>query len=385
MKPPVPSPFPFDVRTARKTGGRTDPGSLDEYRLSALRAAVARARRNSPFFRSRLASYPEGFPRSLGEYGALPFTTPDDLAAIENLPAGGMERLGALNDAMNALIAPDDVRKEFLALEALVRTFYQAVKPDPAALEFAGRAACLGAIADAIQAVLHPDPVDIGKILGQVKEVLDISITGTDMPGKPAPLIDLSKIDLEALRKRLEKSKHRNTDLEMLKAAIRAQLEKLIRFNRTRTDYLEKFEELIENYNNGSQSIEETLKKLLNLTGRLTEEEHRHIRENLSEEQLTVYDILTRPGPELTTEEREEVKKVARQVLARLNSLLALDWRRQTQARAKVRLAIEDTLDGGLPKPYTPEIYQSKCSALFEHVYESYYGEGDGIFVFSAS
>lgn len=308
-----------------------------------------------------------------------------DLAAIENLPAGGMERLGALNDAMNALIAPDDVRKEFLALEALVRTFYQAVKPDPAALEFAGRAACLGAIADAIRAMLHPEPVDIGKILGQVREVLDESITGADMPGKPAPLIDLSKIDLEALRKRLEKSKHRNTDLEMLKAAIRAQLEKLIRFNRTRADYLEKFEELIENYNNGSQSIEETLKKLLNLTGSLTEEEHRHIRENLSEEQLTVYDILTRPGPELTTEEREEVKKVARQVLARLNSLLALDWRRQTQARAKVRLAIEDTLDGGLPKPYTPEIYQSKCSALFEHVYESYYGEGDGIYASSAS
>lgn len=303
-----------------------------------------------------------------------------DLAAIENLPAGGMERLGALNDAMNALIAPDDVRKEFLALEALVRTFYQAVKPDPAALEFAGRAACLGAIADAIRAVLHPDPVDIGKILGQVREVLDDSITGADMPGKPAPLIDLSKIDLEALRKRLEKSKHRNTDLEMLKAAIRVQLEKLIRFNRTRADYLEKFEELIESYNNGSQSIEETLKKLLNLTGSLTEEEHRHIRENLSEEQLTVYDILTRPGPELTTEEREEVKKVARQVLARLNSLLALDWRRQTQARAKVRLAIEDTLDGGLPKPYTPEIYQSKCSALFEHVYESYYGEGAGVY-----
>ena len=68
------------------------------------------------------------------------------------------------------------------------------------------------------------------------------------------------------------------------------------------------------------------------------------------------------------------------QVLARLNSLLALDWRRQTQARAKVRLAIEDTLDGGLPKPYTPEIYESKCSALFEHVYESYYGEGAGVY-----
>lgn len=81
MKPPVPSPFPFDVRTARKTGGRTDRGSLDDCRLPALRAAVDYARRNSPFFRSRLASFPEGFPRSLDEYGALPFTTPDDLAA----------------------------------------------------------------------------------------------------------------------------------------------------------------------------------------------------------------------------------------------------------------------------------------------------------------
>ena len=38
-----------------------------------------------------------------------------------------------------------------------------------------------------------------------------------------------------------------------------------------------------------------------------------------------MYDILTRPGPELTTEEREEVKKVARQVLARLNSGQAVD------------------------------------------------------------
>lgn len=74
-------PFPFDIRTAGKTGGRTDPGSLDEYRLSAVRSAVARARRNSPFYRSRLAPFPEGFPRSLGEYGALPFTIPDDLAA----------------------------------------------------------------------------------------------------------------------------------------------------------------------------------------------------------------------------------------------------------------------------------------------------------------
>jgi type I restriction enzyme, R subunit len=36
-----------------------------------------------------------------------------------------------------------------------------------------------------------------------------------------------------------------------------------------------------------------------------------------------------------------------------------------------VRLAIEDELDDGLPRSYSPELYQQKCSALFEHVFEN--------------
>jgi len=62
------------------------------------------------------------------------------------------------------------------------------------------------------------------------------------MPAKPAPVMDLSKIDFEALRSRFNESKHKNTDLEVLKAAIRAQLEKLIRLNKTRADFADKFE-----------------------------------------------------------------------------------------------------------------------------------------------
>ena len=33
---------------------------------------------------------------------------------------------------------------------------------------------------------------------------------------------------------------------------------------------------------------------------------------------------------------------------------------------------VEDTLDTSLPRAYTPELYKEKCSAVFEHVYESY-------------
>ena len=84
----------------------------------------------------------------------------------------------------------------------------------------------------------------------------------------------------------------------------------------------------------------------------------------VTENELTVFDILTRPGPDLTPEEREEVKKVARQLLQRVKSALVLNWRQKAQARAQVRLGIEDVLDEGLPRVYSPELYRQKCSAL---------------------
>ena len=189
--------------------------------------------------------------------------------------------------------------------------------------------------------------------------------------GGPPPL-DLSKINFEALTKRFKESKKKSTDLEVLKAVIQAQLNKLIRLNKTRADFQKKFEELIESYNNGSRNIEEVFQQLLALTHSLTDEQQRHVREQMTEEELVIFDILTRPAPELSEDERAEVKKVARELLQRMKEMLVINWRQKSGARAQLKIAIEDTLDTGLPRAYTPEMYQEKCSALFEHVYESY-------------
>ncbi len=193
-------------------------------------------------------------------------------------------------------------------------------------------------------------------------------------------IIDLSKMDFEKLAKRFAQSKTKNIELEQLKAAIRTQLNKLVRLNKTRADYLAKFEELIESYNAGSRNIDELFRELVALSRSLSEEQERHVREHLSEEELTIFDILTRPGPDLTAEEREEVKKVARQLLEQLKSLLVLDWRQRVGARASVLEAIKRELDEGLPRVYTPELYQSKVSAVFEHFFESYYGESASVY-----
>jgi type I restriction enzyme R subunit len=302
------------------------------------------------------------------------------LPAIEQLVAGSLERLQRIDDAVNALISPDPLRREFLGHERLVNTLYGAVKPDPAALEFAGRVACLAAIADAIRTTLNPNPADVTEVMGYISKLLDASITGIDMPAKPAPVMDLSKIDFAALRSRFKESKHKNTDLEVLKAAIRAQLEKLISLNKTRADFAEKFEELIESYNQGSQSIEGLFEELLKLSRNLNQEQERHVRENMTEEELVIFDILTRPAPELSADERAEVKKVSRELLNKLKMLLVLNWRQKSTARSQLKLTIEDVLDTGLPRTYTPELYRQKCSALFEHVYESYPERDTGVY-----
>lgn len=77
------------------------------------------------------------------------------LADIEQLPVGGLARLQAIADALNALISPDPLRRDFFGHERLVATLYKAVKPDPVALEFASRVACLSTIAEAIRAKLE--------------------------------------------------------------------------------------------------------------------------------------------------------------------------------------------------------------------------------------
>ena len=100
----------------------------------------------------------------------------------------------------------------------------------------------------------------------------------------------------------------------------------------------------------------------------------------MTEEELVIFDILTRPAPELSPDERAEVKKVARDLLNRLKQLLVLDWRQRSASRSQLKLTIEDTLDTGLPRAYDKPLYEQKCSALFEHVYESYPERDGGVY-----
>jgi type I restriction enzyme, R subunit len=142
---------------------------------------------------------------------------------------------------------------------------------------------------------------------------------------------------------------------------------------------------MIDEYNAGAGNVDAFFANLVAFAQGLDAEEQRGIAENLNEEELALFDLLTRPTMTLTKAEERAVKRVAQELLRTLKAeRLVLDWRKQQQARAAVKLAIEDALDRGLPPAYSPDIFKQKCEAVYLHVYDSYYGAGRSLYALAA-
>jgi len=308
-----------------------------------------------------------------------------DLAGIR--AADGFARISLLDDAVDALVANDRTQARYLTLANDVARLYNAVLPDPAANRFNAERALYAALADKIRA-LAPDP-DIAGVMAQVETLLNESVepTGYVIRGRGQmarerasdPVVNLSQIDFEALKRRFEQGRRR-TEAARLRGALNAHLQRLVRLNRSRLDYLAQFQRMIEEYNAGATDVEGFFANLVAFAQSLNAEEVRGIAENLSEEELAIFDLLTKPAVELTKRELAAVKRVARELLQTLKAeRLALDWRKRQQARAAVKLAIEEALDR-LPSAYAPDLYRQKCDAVYLHVYDAYYGAGRSLY-----
>ena len=124
--------------------------------------------------------------------------------------------------------------------------------------------------------------------------------------------------------------------------------------------------------------------KLIAFALDLNAEDQRHIAERLSEEELAVFDLIRPPVGQLTKQERETVKAVARELLETLKrEQLVLDWRKYQRSRAAVRLTIERTLDQ-LPPSYTIDVWQTTCDTVYQHIYDKYYGAGRSVYALAA-
>ncbi len=166
----------------------------------------------------------------------------------------------------------------------------------------------------------------------------------------------------------------KSVEAQKLRASLAMKVARMVKLNRTRMDFLEEFQKMIDEYNAGSSNVEIYFAKLMAFAKKLNAEEKRGIGEQLSEEELVIFDLLTKPVIEMSKGEMGEVKKVARVLLAKVKQeKLVLDWRKQQTTRAGVRLVVEEVLDT-LPRVYDKGLYAQKCDVVYQHFYEGYAG-----------
>src|SRR5665213_1352750 len=256
----------------------------------------------------------------------------------------GFERVKLVEDAVAAFVVNDDTRRGYLSRAGYVDSLFKSLLPDTAANEFGPVCKVFRVIADKIRSEIPP--VDIAEVMAEIEALLDQSIgaEGYVMPtvADQDRYVDLSQIDFEALRDKFEGSR-KTVEVQKLRAKLTFKLARMIKLNRTRIDFVEEFQKMIDEYNSGAMNVETFFAKLMAFTKKLNEVEKRGIAENLTEEELVIFDLLTKPDITLTNQETAEVKKVSKALLEKLKQeKLVLDWRKQQTTRAMVYTTIKD-------------------------------------------
>jgi type I restriction enzyme, R subunit len=305
------------------------------------------------------------------------FASARGVVLITIAAAQGFERIGLIDDAIEAILGSDADKKRYLQMASRVARLFKAILPDPMANEVAPLSVLVSYLAAKIKA--ETEQPDISAVMGDVEDLLNDSIATEGYRIGPASraesLINLSEIDFAALQAKLDQG-HKHTAVEKLKRLIEGKMAAMLKLNASRVDLAEKFQKLIDEYNAGSQNIEDLFAELKTFVQVLSKEDQRAVAEGLSEEELAMFDILTKPEPVLTKTEQADVKKVCRELLETLRrEKLVLDWREKQQAKAGVMQALKMDLRR-LPINYTKDIRDEKFARAYAHVYDHYFGAG---------
>lgn len=290
------------------------------------------------------------------------------------------EWVEALKDVSDQLMLSDEETSSFLERATRVERLFKAILPDDQANEFAPIRKVIRVVMDRIGEA--GDRPEVSGVMAQIEQLLDESVAanayliGTE---ERKALMDLSEVDWDNVKAMFATGRQR-TAAQKLRSMLTARITRLTRLNPTRVDLHERFQRLLDQYNEGSLNVQQYFDELVKLSRSLTEEEARAVSAGLTEEQLAVFDLLTRPGPDLSPDEEQQVRRVAEELLAVLKrEKLVLDWRKEQRTRAAVRVTVEETLDR-LPEKYTRQIYAQKCDAVYQHVFESYLDDGTSVY-----
>lgn len=292
-----------------------------------------------------------------------------------------LERLDILREAYDTIVAHDDDKEKFKVILNTLVNLYDASKPEIFEKnwhneKFAALVYLHGLFYRSI------DDEKIARARLRMVKLLDDSVSADDEFLKKtrqssaqyfiqdSKVIDLSKIDVDELRKEIKSAKYKAVEIDDLKDFIEKALIQMLKRNCTRTQFAERFKRIIDAYNSGSSENEDYYEQLTKLLEEMKAENNRANVEGLKEEELEIFDLLI-AGKKLTKADEQKVKLSAKNLYKKLteekDDLLVVDWYKDEQPLAKVKTAIEISLNEDLPESYDVDSFKSKTDLLLNH------------------
>lgn len=286
-----------------------------------------------------------------------------------------INRLEMLRKAYDHILTKDEWKERFKVMSNLMINLYDAAKPE--ILErgwyndkFAIIAHINGWLCNLI------DDEKLRKARLRMAEALDRSVSAGVSEQQATygihqgKVIDLSKLDVDAIRKEINKTPYKALETDDLRAFVERTLEQLINKNCTRVAFSQRYRNIIDRYNAGGSENEDYYKKLLQLIEDLKKEQSRSTDLGLEEEELEIFDLL-RADKKLTKAEEQKVILAAKNLYHKLSEekerVMVVDWFKDEQPRLQVLALIQTSLNDDLPESYDRVTFNDKTRLLFNH------------------
>ena len=291
------------------------------------------------------------------------------------IDAKNFEKLSLMQTAANAVSGTLDEKKTFQTYASEMARLMKYVNREDIEMDIRRRYEAITAIYGQLKkkrkTANNADlMVEISSIISEYVQIEQVAEGIT-----PSRQFDISRIDFDLLRREFAHAKKKNLILKDLQDLLCDRLGKMLLSNPDRIKYHERYQAIIEDYNNQQDraNIEKTFDELMKLVQSMDQEEQRYVREGFSsDEELSLYDMLF--SENLSKQDIQKIKQVAVDLLQKVKARIAeLDhWTDKQETKATIDNLIRDTLWNGLPECYDELSISGYRQRIYEYIYTRY-------------
>ena len=285
-------------------------------------------------------------------------------------------KLALLKEAANAMCESAETRKSYCTFATTLMKLWKYLDREDITTEMKQQKDAIEAIYKELQKKRkHADITDLSVAINEiVNDHLEIDAT---MVADDNRRFDISGINFDLLRREFAKSREKNLLLKDIQELLQERIALMLAQNPSRINFYEKYQQIIHDYNQEQNraTIEKTFEELMTLSGQLSEEERRYVREGFkNDEELSMFDILMKDN--LSKEDIKKIKKVAVELLDKIKQQLAgMDHPfDKPNTKATIIITIRDILWQELPESYSEESIILYRDAVYNYVSQHYSG-----------